>query len=245
MLVRLESERTPSAIILPETKAPEIPIPSVMAKYYDPEAPCFTGKCVVRMSGGVNPVTAGELKRGMYVQTLVGPRKVAAILRTSISSGELLLCHFGALEITPWHPVMFSDGPMDNVRDLGTWLFPRNVVEPAVVQCDAVYSVLLEREDGSGSCAAAHTISVSGVWCTTLGHGLARSDEGDIRAHTFFGDYDKVLKEMSRLGGIFQEGGIVNCAGIRRGYDGMVCGFVAEGVSPRPPQECLTGMVYV
>jgi hypothetical protein len=241
----LKSKRASSANILPETK-PEIPIPSVMAKFYDPEAPCFTGRCLVRMSGDMSPVPVGELKRGMYVQTLMGPRKVAAILRTSISSGELLLCHLGALEITPWHPVMLSDAPMNNVHDLGTWLFPGNVIEPAVVQCDAVYSVLLEGEDGSGSCAAAHTISVSGVWCTTLGHGLVRSYEGDIRAHAFFGDYDKVVKEMSRLDGFFQKGGIVNCAGIRRGYDGMVCGFVGESVVRRDLfKNALTSMVYV
>jgi hypothetical protein len=196
--------------------------PSQMSLYFDRDAPCFAGRCLVRVSGHSNPVRVDQLRRGDVVQTLSGYSGVVAVLCTNIRTGNMLLCRLGALEVTPWHPVRLSDA---RAREEGRWMFPADVVKPTVVPCDAVYSILLEKED---DCPLAHSISVSGVWCLTLGHGLLNSAQDDVRAHPFLGDYDKVLEEISCLDGFRQGGGIVRCAGTKKGPDGLVCGFVGE-----------------
>jgi hypothetical protein len=197
-----------------------------MSLYLDPDAPCFAGGCLVRMPGDASPVRVDELRRGTIVQTLKGPRTVAAVVRTSVRRGNLLLCRLGELAITPWHPVRLPVSDAGRGGEVGKWVFPADIATPAILPCDAVYSVLLERDQDSGPCA--HTISVSGVWCVTLGHGVLKSAGSDVRAHVFLGDYDRVLKEISRLDGFFEEGGVVRCAGTRKGSDGLTCGFVRE-----------------
>ena len=104
-----------------------------------------------------------------------------------------------------------------------------------VLRCD--YSVLLLPNATGGNveerATDAHTISVAGVWCVTLGHGITSSVPGykDVRAHAFLGDYYKVLRNLSSLNGFLRADGVVHCAGTRRGgADGQICGFVGENV---------------
>jgi hypothetical protein len=212
----------------PTTAFPPGVSPSPMSSYYDPEAPCFAGRCLVDVvdvhGEGTGLVRVDELKRGMTVRTLGGPRKVAAVLRTGIGRGELLLCRLGELEITAWHPVRLV---LPNSG--ASWVFPARVVKPVVVPCDAVYSVLLEK--GEDNSVDAHSISISGVWCVTLGHGIVKDGHGtDVRAHAFFGNYERVVREMSKLDGFFEEDGVVGCEGLKRGNDGLVCGFVGKTI---------------
>ena len=39
------------------------------------------------------------------IESMVGPRKVGAVVRTGVPLGEDLLCRIGGLKVTPWHPV--------------------------------------------------------------------------------------------------------------------------------------------
>jgi len=197
--------------------ASRAPLKSMKA-YYSSSGPCFSGDCLVMLPGG-ECMKVEELKRGVEVQTLTGTNKVAAVLRTTIHSGEAVLCRIDRLKITPWHPIV-SPSQSNN------WVFPADVSSPELMECDAVYSVLLlpPKEEGD---VDAHSISVAGAWCVTLGHGLTRG-HSDVRCHTFLGDYAKVLRELSGLEGFFGNG-VVNCVGTRRdSSDGSICGFVAE-----------------
>jgi Mg-chelatase subunit ChlD len=193
---------------------------SPMPGYNSPVGPCFNGHCLVKLFGGMQ-VRVEELKRGMEVMTLKGPRKVAAVLRTSTSSGEELLCRIGdVLEITPWHPV--------RAQNQGVWVFPIDIVVPQPRPCEAVYSILLVPDSESDD-PEAHSASIGGMWCVTLGHGLTSSADGDIRAHTFLGSYDKVLKEISHLDGFYDADGVVKSSGTKRSVvDGKICGFFRE-----------------
>ena len=167
------------------------------------------------LSGG-QVVRVEDLKRGMAVQTLKGPNKVAAVLRTTISSGRAYICHIGDLKITPWHPIVSPD----------QWVLPADAVSPELVGCDAVYSVLL-LPDGDPD---AHSMSISDVWCVTLGHGLTSAGtRDDVRSHSFLGHYERVLRELSCLEGFHDEDEVMRCAGTRRNPDdGRICGFIGE-----------------
>jgi hypothetical protein len=162
----------------------------------------------------------------MKVMTLKGPREVAAIVRTSSSSGEELLCHIGdGLEITPWHPIRTQGHDQDK------WVFPCDVVTPQARPCDAVYSILLVSNGVDDP--DAHSVSIGGLWCVTLGHGLISSATRDIRAHAFLGNYEKVLNEISNLDGFYDTDGVVRSSGTKRtAFDGAICGFIKENEGP-------------
>jgi hypothetical protein len=198
-----------------------------MSRYYDLDAPCYTAEGLVRTPGGT--IRVDQLKRGTTVQTLAGPRMVGAVVRTSTRGRELLMCRLGDLLITPWHPVMLPHADSGTSR----WVFPAHVAEPEPASCDALYSVLLESGDDGEVCVDAHSVCVSDVWTVTLGHRIvAKKNPGeieDVRAHAFFGDYGTVVRDLSKLDGFFEDGGVVKCEGVRRGADGKICGFVGEG----------------
>jgi hypothetical protein len=188
-----------------------------MSMYYSSSGPCFAGDCSVQLSTGES-VKVEELKRGMKVRTLSGTNEVAVVVRTHIQGGVTELCRVGELKVTPWHPIVASGS-----KDM--WVFPADVAPAESTPCEAVYSVLLLP---SADDVDAHSISVGGVWCVTLGHGLTKGSE-DVRSHAFLGDYEKVLKDLSSLEEFYDEKGMVRCVGTRRDpLDGTICGFVGQ-----------------
>ena len=205
--------------------SPSSPSPNLhaspMSRFYNIDAPCYTADCVVRTPG--DAIRVDQLKRGVAVQTLAGPRIVAAVVRTRTHGRELSICRLGELLITPWHPIMVPDTD----TGMSGWVFPTHVMEPELVSCDALYSVLLEPGEDVGSSTDAHSICVSDVWTVTLGHGIVENAK-DVRAHAFFGDYNKVSWNLSKLPGFVDPDGVVECEGVRRGADGKICGFAGE-----------------
>jgi hypothetical protein len=171
---------------------------------------------------GGNYVSVEQVKRGMDVMTLKGPKKVAAIVQTSIPSGKENLCHIeDGLDITPWNPIRAQE------HDEDKWVLPCDVVKPQVRPCEGVYSILLASNRAED--ADAHNVSIGGVWCVTLGHGLISSATGDIRAHAFLGNYKKVLKEISNLDGFYDADGVAKSSGTKRaGVDHKICGFIRD-----------------
>lgn len=212
-----------------------------MAMYRKAAGPCFAGSSLVLLTDGTH-TRVEDLKRGMAVMTLLGPRSVAVIVKTHVPSGEALLCSIGeGLVITPWHPMLKSGA------ESSTWVFPKEVAEPEMVRCEAVYSVLLlpslsaSFQQSSTVDADAHTLSIGGVWCTALGHGITSPSDTDIRAHEFLGSYDRVLLDLSTLNGFESGEGVVECVGTERGRDGRICGFL--GVEAVADKMELPGMV--
>jgi len=152
--------------------------------------------------------------------TLFGARTVAVVVRTAIMGGKMFLCELGdGLVLTPWHPV---------IQD-SKWVFPADVVMPTPQACEAIYSLLLfpaAEVDG-------HTVSIGGIWCTTLGHGLVDPSAGDVRTHPYLGSYSNVLRDLCQMNG-FHEDGVVDCAGTRRDENGRMVGFLGAESSKQP-----------
>lgn len=182
----------------------------VMSAYNRSSNPCFAGCGMVEVEGG-RVVRIGRLRRGVRVVTPRGVRRVVAVLRTVV--GREGMCLVGGAVVTPWHPVRVGGGG---------WVFPVEVKRREVRYTGAVYSVLLER-DGD---ADAHAICVDGVWGVTLGHGKTGADGrvGDVRAHGFLGDYDRVVKSLGVLHR--SRSGLVLGGGVKRDpRTGLVVGF--------------------
>ncbi len=108
-------------------------------------------------------------------------------------------------------------------------MFPREVAVRRVRYTGVVYSVLLERDAD----VDAHAIKVGGVWGVTMGHGMVETGGKvvDVRAHQFYGDYDKVKASLARLPkrahGVRMAGGLT-----RDAVTGRVNGFSQVEVRP-------------
>ncbi|KDQ06762.1 hypothetical protein BOTBODRAFT_181289 [Botryobasidium botryosum FD-172 SS1] len=214
-----------------------------MKSWNTSSAPCFAGHCRVLLalddSSGMSPgdetVMIQDLQRGMQVSTPLGPRRVAALVRTAIYTLEaatpaVAMCKCGDLVVTPYHPVYDTK--------TACWVFPKDLVSPQDTHCDAVYSILLEPDRRS----EAHAVMIEGIWCVTLGHGLvsptSRDSElvSDVRAHAFFGDYEQVLSAVAALPGFETVEGMVKTGGVVRSRGtGLVVGFAKpQSVAPPP-----------
>jgi hypothetical protein len=195
--------------------------PVSMGRYNNVASGCFAGCMRVLLAGGKEGVEGrwvrvGRLREGMAVVTPRGARRVVGVLRMPVRREEMCLVGSGlggGLLVTPWHPVSLRSG--------GEWAFPSELARRSVRYTGAVYSILLERDED----VDAHSIMVGGVWGVTMGHGLVESGEQrDVRAHQFYGDYDKVSRALARLprkaGGVALGGGLT-----RDPETGMVNGF--------------------
>lgn len=195
--------------------------------YLNASAPCFAGATHVRLAATGAKVTTTttvpirDLVRGVRVQTPLGPRAVAAVLRTRVRRAPV--CRIGGVVVTPWHPVKSTTTSIS-----GGWVFPANMAEaqPALYT-GSVFSVLLEPDARpeahaflvAGS-AADMDSSSSALWGVCLGHGLVgveggSGDGNDVRNHEFWGDYARVAAEMARLSS-GSGSGVVLCGGVRR-----------------------------
>ncbi|KAK4099445.1 hypothetical protein N658DRAFT_429985 [Parathielavia hyrcaniae] len=198
-----------------------------MSRYNNVDNGCFAGCMPVRLLAGGGQggegsemmVRVGRLRKGMVVETPRGGRRVVAVLRMPVRRAEMCVVadgggkgKGGGLLVTPWHPVLRRQG--------GPWVFPKDVAAQSVRYTGSVYSVLLEKDDDPD----AHAIFVGGVWGVTMGHGLTQQVQGDVRAHQFYGNYEKVKRALSRLPK--KLGGVVLGGGLTRDLEtGLVDGF--------------------
>ncbi|KAL7802276.1 hint domain-containing protein [Trichoderma aethiopicum] len=181
--------------------------PKSMASYRNSAGVCFAGSTTVELASG-RVTEIRKLRGGSRVRTPLGPRKVALVLKTEVSSETL--CRIGSLLVTPWHPLS-TDG-----KD---WDFPANVTDNSVLYTGCIYSVLLQPDRRPD----AHAIRVGDAWGVTLGHGITRGS--DVRAHGFFGDYARVRRGLMKLESAGRNG-VVKGRGIERDpTTGLVRGF--------------------
>lgn len=189
--------------------------PLDMSRYYDMSGSCFAGACLVAMHDGAR-TRVDEVRKGDKV---LGGREVACVVRTGASVAESRsLVKLGALLVTAWHPIR---GP-----DAG-WVFPCTVAGATVVPHDgAVYNFVLDGFDGPDGLDG-HEMTIEGVVCVTLGHGL----DGPVVAHPYYGT-ERVVEDLRRMRG--WDTGLVRLAGTVRSEagcssgGGLVCGLVAE-----------------
>lgn len=137
---------------------------------------CILASCLVRTSDGqTKPI--GSLRKGDVLEN--GSRVECVIL--SQYAGTLV--RLGrSLVITPYHPVR-----VDNDNE---WRFPVDVEEASMVDVDQalVCNLLLDRQ---------HVVSVGGVECVTLAHGL---EHNDVVKHPYYGT-SRVVDDLKQLDG--------------------------------------------
>ncbi|KFX93499.1 hypothetical protein O988_06791 [Pseudogymnoascus sp. VKM F-3808] len=183
-----------------------------MRSYNNSSNPCFTAECEVTLADGTK-IEVKDLKKDMALWTPKGARKLVGILETTVENEPV--SKIGDLVITLWHPISVDE----------KWTFPCQATESQTQYTGKIYSLLLERDADS----EAHVVEVGGKLAVTLGHGITRAVDGgseDVRAHEFFGDYDKVLKGLQ---GLSVEEGVYASSGVQRDTaTGFVCGFVAR-----------------
>ena len=96
---------------------------------------------------------------------LFGSGKVEIVVKiTCIKKQQMLVQLDGGLLITPNHPVWQE----------GRWVKPHTLAQPALYSCEEVFNFVLDKE---------HSVTINGVKCVTLGHGL----QGENIEHAYFG----------------------------------------------------------
>ncbi|OAP57163.1 hypothetical protein AYL99_07901 [Fonsecaea erecta] len=182
-----------------------------MSSYNSAATPCFEGNCTILMGDGTTKAPIKSLKAGMMVWTPMGPRPVAAVLKTRVHGHTQKLCRVSELLVTPWHPIKYQ----------GRWRFPNDIAESILSFQGSVYSVLLAPYHHSSG----HAVQIGGQICVTLGHGLVKSSKDDIRGHTFFGNYQRVAMSLWRLP--LDKKGRFRCGGmLRNAQTGLACRFL-------------------
>jgi len=81
------------------------------------------------------------------------------------------------LKITPGHPVAHG----------GKWLYPRDIVPPSPVECDAIYNLVVDE---------GHIVTCNSVPLILLGHDY---QEGILK-HEYLGS-SKVVEDLKRMPG--------------------------------------------
>jgi len=176
--------------------------PTTMASYNRCGGPCFPGFCKVK-DPDHKEHTLATLKRGDKILAPGGYATVQYVLKTMCPRGSAKVVHIQNLYATPFHPI----------RPHHEWIFPSTVGDAEDVQCEAIYSLLLDKP----SCY------IEGIECIGLAHGI---ENDPIATHAFFGT-EKVKHMLEILDD--NESGLVVLPGpeaVQRGSDGLVCGFV-------------------
>ena len=180
-----------------------------MAMYHNSGSSCFDGESMVRLAADAH-IRIADLTAGMKVWTSTGVSTVAAVLKTTPAE-DIWLVKVGDLWVTPWHPIHFLR------RE---WWFPLQVATQYKQVRSPVYSVVLDADSSS------HDIEVGGQVGVTMGHGiLPGAATKDNRAHSFFGDRERVIQCLGELPRDDQ--GHYLSSGVERDSDaGLVSGFV-------------------
>jgi len=180
-----------------------------MAAYYNASGGCIDSACVVTLRDGsskrVDQIVRGDVVgKDCVVRCVVETR--------CRDKKESLVTLPGGLRLTPYHPVFVQN----------EWKFPVDLAKAERdVACEKVFNFVLE---------GGHSMTINGVQCVTLGHGL----EGRVISHPYFGT-DRVINDLKSMPG-WNEGKIVLRAdeaqvAVRDKTSGMVCGFVRNNAA--------------
>ena len=167
--------------------------PVSMNSYYSSSNPCFDGEGLVKLEKGFKKVKM--MKKG---DILHNGAKLICIVKTTIET-EIDMVDL-KVKLTPYHPIKLDD----------KFVFPMTVKEPEKFYCDYIYSFVLDTH---------HTVSINGIECITLGHGVT---DDLVASHDYFGN--RIIKDLETCNGY--ECGLVEmpCTWLKR-EDGVVVGM--------------------
>jgi hypothetical protein len=174
---------------------------------------CFHGSNMVFMANGKQK-RCDQIVKGDVV--LLGNNETARvccaakILNTASNKINLLKFPCGLI-ITEYHPIKIKDW----------WTFPKNIATaiPFTDDFDAVYSFLLEKDDGS---QVKSGLLIQGIECAPLGHNI----KGNVIEHEFFGNFPAVRDALIAVNPEQYNNGLVEITHMQRGPDEHVCGFI-------------------
>lgn len=155
---------------------------------------------------------------------------VKFITKSKVSSSDVYEFKESGLRLTGYHPTMYD----------GEWVFPHDlysankdlfVEKDTLAEDDKnkkeyVYDFLLERSR-SDLDIAAFSVPVNGQTVILPGHGITNNKKHDILGHPYFGDWDKVNKDLSRLSIIQNnnDGLVIINSVIRNKNDNLISGL--------------------
>jgi hypothetical protein len=149
-----------------------------MAAYNNSAAVCFSPESLVLLADGVTWRRCDAMRAGDVV---FGGARVLCVVKTHSLNGQQALVRLSpTMRVTPWHPVEWQ----------GKWNFPIHCGASVVEPCEATYNFVLDRQ---------HSMTIGGVTCVTLGHGLVDESSGDVRASAYWGR--DVLSDLRQMPG--------------------------------------------
>jgi hypothetical protein len=168
--------------------------PVSMSVYNNASGGCCAKGSVVLM-GDESFKKVENLKKGDEVVTYdpennqrFSKSKIVCVVETVCAGGEEVMSTIGNLKITPWHPIIHYMAFQEN------WKFPINMKTPSLVQCDSMFTFVVENRK---------SLIVEGFVFSTYGHGL----EGDVISHDYFGT-DRVINDLRKFN-TYEEGYVV------------------------------------
>ncbi|KAL4466107.1 hypothetical protein ABPG74_004344 [Tetrahymena malaccensis] len=156
------------------------PVQVNMSQYYNNNAPCFDGNCLVKMANGgfkrVMDIKKGDLIASPAMNGLGA--EVTCVIKTQCPNNNTYLVEFeDGLIITPYHPI----------RVKNNWFFPCQLKETKLRDCEFIYSFVLEQ---------GHTMEINRIECVTYAHNF----EEQIVQHDYFGT-QRIIKDLKRMQG--------------------------------------------
>ena len=105
-------------------------------QYYGGGGGCFSGDSLIALGQNGLMKQVKDLKKGDIVKTIQGKTaQVQCVVKTYTLNNRAKMCQPpGGLKITPGHPI----------KHQGTWKYPRELHEPKIIECEAVYNLVLE-----------------------------------------------------------------------------------------------------
>ena len=171
--------------------------------FYDHDDPCVSGTNTVQVVGrDISNKFVQDLKASDVVLNSDGSTsKIKCIMKSRVKTGKANLYNVNGLMITAYHPVRLD----------GKWQFPKDVTSASEIECDYVYSFVLETGE---------FLTVNGTDVASLGHG---NTTDPVLGHEFWGR--KVIDHMETLKG--WNDGLVVVENYRPHLDqnGLVIGF--------------------
>ena len=176
---------------------------------------CFHGSNKVTMAYGTHKRCDQIVKDDIVLLANSTPARVVCVAKIlNNSSNNIRLLKFpNGLIITEYHPIKLNS----------SWCFPKSISSsaPFTDEFDAVYSFLLEMDDGS---QVEHGLLVQGVECAPLGHSIT----GDVIGHDFFGDPQTIRHALIAVSPEQFNEGLVEITHMQRSPEGDVCGFLYQ-----------------
>lgn len=189
-----------------------VPVQS-MSYYNDNSNPCFAGWSIAELNNGCK-VRIDELVSGDIVKTVDGWSSIVCIVKTHCRNkrANLVLLDNG-MAVTAYHPIFYDAHRTSSSREYGSWVYPKDIVQPVWVSCQAVYSFVLERD---------HRILINDIPCICFGHGFTNDP---VLEHHYYGT-QAVIEDLKCMNG-WDKGLVELRSGcIKADNNGMVEGLV-------------------